>query len=90
MERTPPPHLEGFIGERGGFAHPDDQLNPLHIFQTPLHVYHFRSEFPPDIFVDKEGKNLNSKSSLRAMVLEGMEMVPTFLHISFTSCATTM
>ena len=44
------PCLENFIGERRGSARPDAQLNPPHIFLTPLPVYHYRPDPPPDNF----------------------------------------
>ena len=42
----PPPPLEGFIVERCGSNCPDTQPNPLHLCQTPMHVYHFSLELP--------------------------------------------
>ena len=47
---NPPPHtlLEDFIEEIRGYDNTDAQTNPPRLFQTPLPVYHYRSEFPPD------------------------------------------
>ena len=33
---------------------------------------------------------MNSKPALRVVVMEGMEMVPTFLHLSFSVGDTTL
>ena len=42
------PPLGNFICDRCGSDRPGPQHNPPQICQTPLPVYHSRSEFPPD------------------------------------------
>ena len=49
-----PPHLENSIRGRLLCASPNAEPNPPHICQTPIPVYNYISEFPPDIFKEEE------------------------------------
>ena len=84
------PHLEIFIYNRRGSASPYSQPNPPHIYQTPLHVCHYRSYFPSDDFYRRRRSYLKRKSYLMVIVMEGVSMVPKFLHLYYTSVTTTL
>ena len=82
--------LDNSLGLIFGSARQDAQPNPSHIFRAPLPDYHYISEFPTDNLERMRRNYMNRKSDLRVMVMEGMEMVTKFLHLSSTSGTTTL
>ena len=88
----PPTHpiLRDFVCGRPGSDHPDTQHHPPHTCWTPLHVYHSKSELSPENLYWKRRSDLNIKSALRVIMMEGMAMVPKNLHLSSSTGATTL
>ena len=84
------PPLENSIEKRHGFACPDAEPNPIHIYWDPLTVYHSISEFPTESLYRSGIIYLNIKSALRVVLIQVMATVPKFLHISSEAGCTTL